>query len=212
MDSGKLIEKKKERPKERQEIHRRIEKLRTEIQKMTQPEFAVALGMDEKKGRVTVNNWEQGLVSIKHDDIAKISTTFNVSADWLIGIVPEPTFDTDKRAVMDYTGLSESSVDFIVQNKKYLISQINDFLPRSFKFFIGMKNAMMQSRKACEYIKHEDCNSDSRLTDILRSLRYSTFDLMESEGEILNQCYKMNSLADTITEILKKRHDEKGEV
>lgn len=194
----------------RQEIHCRIEKLRTEYNGMTQSEFALALGMDEKKGRITVNNWEQGLTQIKSRDIANIAKTFSVSADWLLGLADDPAFETNKRAVMSYTGLSESSIDFIVENN-FILSQINDFLPESFDFFLGMKNAKMSSRRAEEYIQDEESNSDARLVNILRELRYSAFDLMESEKQILNKCYKLDILADTIIQILKNRKSDSKE-
>ena len=54
------------------EIHSRIEKLRTDLG-MTQPEFAAALGMDPKKGRSTINNWETRANKVKDDDLKKIN-------------------------------------------------------------------------------------------------------------------------------------------
>lgn len=91
------------------EIHTRIERLRTDLG-MTQPEFATALGMDPKKGRSTINNWETRANKIKDDDLKHIAETFHVSADWLLGLSDVRSPDADMQAVCQYTGLSESAI------------------------------------------------------------------------------------------------------
>ena len=91
------------------EIHSRIEKLRTDLG-MTQPEFAVALGMDPKKGRSTINNWETRANKVKDDDLKKIAATFNVSADWQLGLSDVRSPDMDVQAACRFTGLSEYAI------------------------------------------------------------------------------------------------------
>ena len=59
---------------ERKLVNKRIEELRTEKLHITQTEFAVLLGMDPKKGRSTVNNWEQGGIQVKSDDLERHGT------------------------------------------------------------------------------------------------------------------------------------------
>lgn len=90
-------------------VNERIEELRVS-RNMTQTEFAVALGMEEKRGRAAVNNWEQGLVQVKSDDLIRIAKTFSVSADYLLGITSAATDDKELQFVCDYTGLSADAI------------------------------------------------------------------------------------------------------
>lgn len=91
------------------EIHTRIERLRTDLG-MTQPEFATALGMDPKKGRSTINNWETRANKIKDDDLKHIAETFHVSADWLLGLTSISRPDSSQQAIERYTGLNPEAV------------------------------------------------------------------------------------------------------
>lgn len=91
-------------------LHNRIEKLRKK-KGMTQPEFAKALGLDAKKGRSTINNWESGANRVKDDDLKKIAETFSVSADWLLGLSEHSTLKEDVKAAAIYTGLSDQSIE-----------------------------------------------------------------------------------------------------
>ncbi len=177
---------------------------------MTQKELAEAMGI-KKGSENTISRYCNGSIKPNSETIVNMAKKLGVPAGYLLGDDVLPTRDNAMQVVHAYTGLSEESIDFIVSNQKFLIQEINDFLPNSFEFFVGMKNARMQSRRAEEYIKDEDCNSDSRLIDLQRNLKYLTFDLMESEGRILNQCYRIEALADEITQILKKRHEKEEE-
>lgn len=51
------------------------------------------------------------------DALAKIAKYFGVSADWLLGIVNDPVFDADERAISEATGLSGLSVAILTQSK-----------------------------------------------------------------------------------------------
>ena len=96
-------------------LHNRIEKLRTDL-KMSQPEFAAALGMDAKKGRSTINNWESGANRVKDDDLKRIASTFHVSADWLLGLSEVKSPEPDVQGVCQYTGLHEDVIMLIKQS------------------------------------------------------------------------------------------------
>lgn len=96
----------------RKAVNQRIEDLR-KSRGLTQAEFAERLGLEGPKGRSTVNNWEQGLVQVKSDDLIKISKTFSVSADYLLGLREEETNDINAQAAIDYTGLSSGAIDTI---------------------------------------------------------------------------------------------------
>ena len=93
-------------------VNQRIEELRKDLN-MTQTEFAVKLGLDESKGRSMINNWEQGLVQVKSDDLIKIARTFSVSADYLLGLRDDKTNNSDAQKAIDYTGLSEEAINNI---------------------------------------------------------------------------------------------------
>ncbi|MBQ9662378.1 MAG: helix-turn-helix transcriptional regulator [Oscillospiraceae bacterium] len=104
------------------ELHCRIERLRKDLH-MSQPEFAVALGMEGKKGRSTVNNWESGANKVKDDDLKHIAQTFGVSSDWLLGLVgiDEKSPSTEIRAMREYTGLNDSAL--FILNKASSVSE-----------------------------------------------------------------------------------------
>ena len=87
-------------------INENIGKLRTKLG-MSQTEFAKKLGIK----RSTVNNWETGGYNIKADDIERISRTFGVSADYMLGLSPNPSIEGKQRESAEYTGLSEDAVN-----------------------------------------------------------------------------------------------------
>lgn len=98
--------------KEKKEVHMRIGMLRANLG-LSQTDFAQRLGLDAKKGRSTVNNWEQGLVQVKSDDLILIAKTFSVSADYLLGLRDDMTNETDAQAAIDYTGLTSEAIRVI---------------------------------------------------------------------------------------------------
>ena len=93
---------------ERLKINNRIGQLRLKLG-LSGREFAEKLGVT----RSTVNNWETGGYNVKADDIEKICNTFNVSADWLIGISDVKNPETTVQAIHDYTGLSEQAIEVL---------------------------------------------------------------------------------------------------
>ncbi len=107
----------------RKTVNARIEELR-KLKGLSQTDFALALGMDEKKGRSTVNNWEQGVVQVKSDDLIRIAETFSVSADYLLGLTHAPTKDVELQAVCDYTGLSPDAVSALGMMSKIADSEV----------------------------------------------------------------------------------------
>ena len=95
----------------------RIEELRKSIG-LTQQQFGVELGIDEKKARSMVQNWEQADIQVKSDVIIEIARRFNVSADWLLGISDNMTNDRDLDYVCSYTGLSIEAINTIRESYK----------------------------------------------------------------------------------------------
>lgn len=101
--------KKKSFSPERRTVSKRIEMLR-EAEGLTQTDFALQLGMEKGKGRSKVNNWEQSDCDVKADDIAKIASTFNVPADYLLGLTDETYNDADLQMIHRVTGLSSGAI------------------------------------------------------------------------------------------------------
>lgn len=95
---------------ERKIVSQRIEHLRTKMLYLTQKDFAKFIGLDEKKGRSTVNNWEQGAIQIKSEDIAKIAKECSVSADWLLGLSDTPYRNESIQSIHAQTGLSGNAI------------------------------------------------------------------------------------------------------
>lgn len=101
----------------RKTVNRRIEEYRTSVVCITQEEFAVRLGMEPKKGRSTVNNWEQGAVQVKSDDLCRIASTFGVSVDYLLGLEDFPVLEHSARIAHNVTGLSSDTLSFLEKYK-----------------------------------------------------------------------------------------------
>ena len=94
-------------------VSQRIEKLRLKKLKLSQVEFAQVLGLELPKGRSTINNWEQGAVQVKSDDLTLIAQKCGVSTDWLLGVVDENNYTNDEtiRLISEHTGLSTEAVN-----------------------------------------------------------------------------------------------------
>lgn len=74
-----------------------------------QQDLAAALGVS----RELVTYWENDSRSIKADQLAAIAKRYNVSADYLLGLSPDPTTDADMKAVCDYVGLSAAAMSVL---------------------------------------------------------------------------------------------------
>ena len=192
----------------RQNIHRRIEELRKQ-KRMTQQEFAVALDLDPQKGRVKVNNWEQGLANVKSGDIVKIAETFSVSADWLLGLVNDQTQDIEERAILDFTRLSESSLKFQREYVKgFLEDEVNSFLPESAEFFIMLQGCAMHCKKAKAVIENNSKYTFREIADLLRDLKFDRFLLLEEAGKLPEKLYGFDGVCDSLVELLRDRKKE----
>lgn len=184
-------------------VNVRIEELR-KARGLSQTEFAVALGMEEKKGRSTVNNWEQSLVQVKSDDLIRIAKAFSVSADYLLGLSDAATDDKGLQFVCDYTGLSAPAVAQLIQLKEankasQHISELirlfaNDL---AFSFYeIGEKSdaAVYAISETVPFFRLLDCKRDLELalfqySELSREIGNSVsgaFDLLRELQEKIN--------------------------
>lgn len=73
---------------------------------MTQDKLASHLGV----ARQSVAQWKDGKTMPDIYYLEKISEYFDVSTDFLLGRTPNPTTDTNVRAICEYTGLREKSL------------------------------------------------------------------------------------------------------
>ena len=88
-----------------------------------QSNLAKAIG----KTRQMINHYCNGKYQPDSDTLVLIANHYGVSVDWLLGIDGVPMeVNIDKRVAMQYTGLSEKSVDMLAQfNKSTSKKQIN---------------------------------------------------------------------------------------
>lgn len=86
-----------------------IKDLRKNKVKLTQVEFAEIMNCNRQK----IADWERGKSMPGADDIVLLCEKFNVSADYILGLTPNPTNDQGKQFVCEYTNLSENSIDFL---------------------------------------------------------------------------------------------------
>lgn len=75
--------------------------------KTTQQDLAVATGYT----RQAISQYMDGSVIPNAEKLAVISKFFNVSADYLLGLSPNPTTDPEVKAICNYTGLSGEAVE-----------------------------------------------------------------------------------------------------
>ena len=88
--------------------------------------FAEKVGLS----RQTVQFYKTGERSPGADPLCKICTTFNCSADWLLGLSDIQSPDTDVKAICTKTGLSETAVRALTGPFHVLVDaeQISDFI------------------------------------------------------------------------------------
>lgn len=192
---------KKTSANKRSEVSKRIEYLRKEVLKVTQQDFAEKLG----KGRSTVNNWEQGAIQIKSDDLTLIATEYEVPSDWLLGIKPldDYSFDSDIQQISNYTGLSTKAVEFLhtllveanghspetqvinalltseIFNTKFLKAMLE--VDAYWKTAIRVINEISQS----EYPRIEASKRKNELTTIFADIRFAILDYTDVNREML---------------------------
>lgn len=129
-----------------------IKKLRTE-RKMTQNELAEMMNCNRQK----IADWERGKSTPSADDLILLSKTFDVSADYLLGISDAPTTDKDLQFICDYMGLDEYTIERLSVNRdavmlptnRKCLPNLSMFLAYDgqnyFKFYKNVLNEFLQS-------------------------------------------------------------------
>ena len=68
--------------------------------------------------RELISYYENGNRYIKTDTLINLSKILNVSVDYLLGLVPEPTTDPTLKEVCKFTGLSEKTIMLFKELRK----------------------------------------------------------------------------------------------
>lgn len=193
-------------------VNKIIKKLRTE-RKLTQNDLAEMMNCNRQK----IADWERGKSTPSADDLVLLSKTFNVSADYLLGISDVPTTDKDLQFICDYTGLDEYTVDSLKFNinKNIMLPSRAKRLPnlfnflaycekKYFKFYNDIFNEFLQSNCLLDIVTN--CCAE-------KVLEYSLNELInfKNEGkdikEISNYKKEKISMFYKITKDYFKQHD-----
>lgn len=94
-------------------FYKRIKELRVSL-KMNQIEFANKLNVTKQ----CVSNWESGYIQPSIDTLIRITETFSVSADWLLGL--------SHQNILDVSGLSMEKIVHLQNIINDLQNIIND--------------------------------------------------------------------------------------
>lgn len=94
-------------------FYERIKELRVSL-KMNQIEFANKLNVTKQ----CVSNWESGYIQPSIDTLIRITETFSVSADWLLGL--------SHQNILDVSGLSMEKIVHLQNIINDLQNIIND--------------------------------------------------------------------------------------
>lgn len=105
------------------EIGQRISIMR-QRKGITQQELAEALAVR----RENVSYWENGTRDIKSEALVLLARELHTSADYLLGLSDVPSVDVDLKAVCDYTGLSEKSIQLIKSNPEIDFETLETFI------------------------------------------------------------------------------------
>lgn len=81
--------------------------------------------------RQTISQYMNGQSKPDTERLTMLCNALNVSSDYLIGLAEESTADPSLRAICEYTGLTEDSINSLIRIKKYCsgLEQLNVFLP-----------------------------------------------------------------------------------
>jgi Helix-turn-helix. len=106
------------------ELSKKYEKLRTSHGYKTCAALSTAIKLDYRE----ISNYENGTREMPRKSLVAYSDFFNVSTDYLLGLVDEPPKDPTMRVVCETTGLSEHAVRTLIAlkeiNKQHVLDSI----------------------------------------------------------------------------------------
>lgn len=131
-----------------------------------QSDLANAIG----KTRQMINHYCNGKYQPDCDTLVMIAQYYGVSVDWLLGVNGAPkVVNADKRAVMEYTGLSEKSVDFLNNlnstQVKSSLDAVNEILSSNYADFLICRireyvNSFKHPCDSVQIIHNDGCNTE----------------------------------------------------
>lgn len=139
--------------------------------------------------RQSISKYMNGQTKPDVDTITIICKALDVSADYLLGLSDEITTNMDERAVIEYTGLSNSSITTL-----HLLSKSPEmtFLKRFLDDFIDFSqiaSSWYQINKAAQALSMATNNNNKRKLDITSDIEnISNFVIGNSE------CFQINPL------------------
>lgn len=172
---------------QRKIVSKRIEKARKHLG-MTQEQFAVALGMEGKRGRSMVNNWEQGVVHVKSDDLWRIGSLLGISTNFLLGFSECMSINDNMEIAVKTTGLSEKAIESLKENDISVISLLLESA-LFYRLIDAINGALTVSTEIRNGIENKSLTKE-KLFCLLREYRYSRFDISESMLEIFDKIDK----------------------
>ena len=104
---------------------------------LTQKDLAKALHTQ----REIINYWEKGHRDIKTENIILLAQELGVSADYLLGLAPNPTTDEATKELCKTLGLSEIAIYFLKNKDNQNIRDVINFLfGQHYEFYLKKTN------------------------------------------------------------------------
>lgn len=143
----------------------------------TQQELAAELG----KTRQSISYYCDGSSSPDWETIANIAKYYSVSADWLLGLSDVRSPHADLKAVCDFTGLSEASVESILrettnEETRHILNTILCFNPYCF-------HKMIQNVQKGVSIEKKHKNNPFNWESIPEEIRQEIFEYFDVDKE-----------------------------
>lgn len=150
----------------------RIRELRTAAGH-TQDDLAALLD----KHRQVVSYYENGTRTPNLNELITIAKEYNTTTDYLLGLSDTATTDTDIKAICDYTGLSEESINILYDFNKNDFIDILEFANELVIYlkdnqfdilqFFSFKKMLYNTDKVLnENVKRVRANNDSMFFDL----------------------------------------------
>ena len=152
--------------------------------------------------RELISYYENGNRYIKTDTLINLSKILNVSADYLLGLVPEPTTDMTLKEVCNFTGLSEKTITMFIELKKL---DTERELSRFFENDIGKKFLV----SIVEYC--DDVKSTAAFRGHLAATDYDPIICEIKKEEEMSDVKPYEVIAYRISRFLQKYFEERAE-
>lgn len=152
--------------------------------------------------RELISYYENGNRDIKTYALINLSKILNVSVDYLLGLVPEPTTDLTLKEVCEFTGLSEKTITMFKELKKL---DTERELSRFFENDIGKKFLV----SIVEYC--DDVKSSAAFRGHLAATDYDPIICEINKEEEMSDIKPYEVIAYRISRFLQKYFEERAE-